>query len=98
MLFGFPCRDQARLFSTLRIDNKQETADPANCLPSCFAGYVAFTMVNTLNAARIGEHKLSVFEADFVFQLVFRVLVFVPYDPAIFHGFSVLLFALHIKG
>ena len=53
---------------------------------------------NTLNTAWIGEHKLSVFKADFVFQLVFRVLVFVPYDPAFFHVFSVLLFALHIKG
>jgi hypothetical protein len=41
---------------------------------------------------------LSVFKADFVFQLVFRVFVFVPYYPALFHVFSVLLFALHVKG
>jgi hypothetical protein len=40
---------------------------------------------------------LSVFKADFVFQLVFLILVFVPYDPALFPIFSVLLFALHIK-
>jgi hypothetical protein len=86
MLFGFPGRDQARLFPALHVDNKQETADPANCLPPRFAGRVVVAVVNTLNPVRIGEHKLSVFKADFVFLLVFSVLVFVQYDPALFHA------------
>jgi hypothetical protein len=98
MLFGFPRRDQARLFPALRVDNKQKTADPADCLPPRFTGYVAFTAVGALNAVRIGEHKLSVFKADFVFQLVFSVLVFVPDDPAIFHVVNVLHYALLVKG
>jgi hypothetical protein len=97
MLFGFPRRDQARSFSAFRVDNKQETANPANCLPSCFTRCIAFTTVNTLDAVWIGKHKLSVFKADFVFQLVFRIFVFVSYDPAIFHVFSVLLFVLLVK-
>jgi hypothetical protein len=66
MLFGFPRRNQARFFPALRVDNKQETANLADCLPPRFAGYVAFAVVNTFNAAWIGEHILSVFKADFV--------------------------------
>jgi hypothetical protein len=67
-------------------------------LPSRFAGRVAVAAINTLYAVWIGEYILSVFKADFVPPLVFGVLVFVPNDPAAFHVFSVLHFALHIKG
>jgi hypothetical protein len=98
MFFGFPRRNQVRLFSTFRVDNKQKPANPADCLPPRFARCVAFATVNTLNAIWIGEHELSIFKADFVLQLVFGVLVLVPYDPTLIHVFSVLLFALLVKG
>jgi hypothetical protein len=66
-------------------------------LPACFAGRVAFAPINALNAIRIGEYILSVLKTDFVFQLIFGVLAFVPYDPASFHVYSVVHFAILIK-
>jgi hypothetical protein len=40
-------------------------------------------IVPALNPQRIKKNKRGGFKADFVLQLVLRVLVLVPYDPAI---------------
>jgi hypothetical protein len=57
-----------------------------------------FAAVDSLNTVWIGEDKLNVFKANFVLHLVLRVLGFIPGNPAFFHDYSVLQYALLVKG
>jgi hypothetical protein len=79
------------------VDNKQKAANPADCLPSCLAGAVAFATVDALNAVRIGKDKLCVLKANFVFSLILSVFGFIPDNPAFFHHQNVLHYALLVK-